>query len=1151
MGSRRADAGGAGGARGKRGSRGSGKAPLDNRLRMRAGGCLDETFLVEAGAGTGKTALLMERLRNIICDREVPMEGLVAITFTEKAAGELKSRLREELEKWEAVAEGERRDRVRAALDDIDKAVVSTIHSFCSSMLHERPVEAGVEPGFAVAESVEANELFEKAWEQWLEVEMVPGNHNLAPAFMLGATLENVKSLASALMSHREALAWLPEPVPLPEHETFLPWIRQETAALNEMMDRYLESRDDRLLPEIEKVERFVERSSALGGADWHAVYPELAALSGKVGRKGAARNWSSKGALDEAREKLSEVYAEAEEVAAALRHNAVVMLAGELARLAGIYERLKSERGVLDFDDLLLKARDLLRDNREARDYFKRKYKYILIDEFQDTDPLQAESAFFLAEKLDAHCSDWESAELQSGKLFLVGDPKQSIYRFRGADIEVYERAKKVLGRSGGVLEISVNFRSTPGIIDPVNLAFEKEMRPPEEGLYQPSYVPLKSFREDAGPGVVLLGSERELGEDARADQRRRYEAAAMAWCVKQAVEKSLWTVAQSDGAGRRPAGYGDMALLFWASTGLGIYEEALRSWGIPYRVAGGKAFYSRAEIRALVSVLSAVERPHDGIAMVAALRSPFFGISDEEVFLHWAETASLNYMETEGAGNVGKAFATLRKLRGRRNTGPLSSFLDGLYRESGALPVFYMRPQGEQRVANLLKISSMAAKLEESGPLTFKRFVRWVAEQEESGVEEGESPIREAGDDFVTVLTIHKAKGLEFPVVFLPGLWSRGRGGEEMLVIDRGSRKLDLKVSKNLGLMTRGWDEASRRESDIARAEKIRLLYVAMTRARDRIVLPCLFGAEAAAESAKGRGPGGPIVHLEEVLRLAAEGEVEWCERMNVPPSGLEVRRERASRIPDGDTGGGGPEYASLQARWESSMAEVLGEAAVASPRTSPTALLSEEVLSDAGEMLRDEAVEETTRGETGRKIGKLVHAAIEASDDLEPGLMRDLSLSLGMELGLDESSIDLARSMLEDFCRSDFAGRIRRALCVRKEVPFCVNVAHLGEPAGKRAPLVEGTADLLMLEDDGWRVVDFKTDAIQEAGVRERANHYRPQGACYALCLSKVLRRPVVEVIFYFLRPQRSCAFPVDRPFIREAALAVRDKLTPPSV
>lgn len=1120
----------------------SGKSPTDSRNRMRAASCLGDSFLVEAGAGTGKTALIMDRLRNIICASGAPMESIAAITFTEKAAAELKSRLRTNLEEWEAAAEGREKERAGAALRSIDRAAVCTIHSFCSTLIRERPVEAGVDPGFAVADAAEAEGLRDIAWDAWLEERMVADNRMLRPVFEAGASTQVIRGLADSLLKHWHLLHWSPAAVDLPSPRSLIAEVERELAAFEDIAGQNVKKKEDKLLAEANKVRSFLELAerrieAASGEAErfWGALAPAMAGLNIRTKRRGSAANWTSKESLGRARELLSGIDDFLKDNAGAYSHNAVVYLIEELKIFVNIYQKVKRERGVLDFDDLLIVARDMLKDSWEVRRYYKNRFKAILIDEFQDTDPLQAEVAFLLAERPDGAGEAWDEVDLERGKLFIVGDPKQSIYRFRGADIEIYEKSKRILEGSGEVLPIYVNFRSTPGIIDPVNLTFEHVMRPPEEGDYQPDYIPLSPFRESGSPGLEILRAGTEFADLPPADDRRAYEASAVAWSIREAVDKKRWTVYDKAAGADRPATYGDIALLFRATTGLSFYEEALRSWEVPYRVAGGKAYYARAEVRELTSVLTAVERPHDGVAVFGALRSVFFGLSDEKIFLHWSRAGGLDYTRVDAQGSVGRAFAVLRELRELRNSVRLVTFMELLFERTGALPSLFMRPQGEQRVANLMKMSAMASRLEESGPITFKRFVRWVSDRGVREVDEGESPVRETGDDFVTVLTIHKAKGLEFPVVYLPGLWSTDRKDVGPVVLNRGAENLQVCLSKTLGLSTLDWEAASKREGAVLEAEKIRLLYVAMTRARDRLVLPCLFGAGYAAE---GKGKIlGHFKHLETLLDAVRAGGAKWADDTKVPPKGLDRCREKALRLPGMKEKAGGHDFGDTLDTWLKSLERTLENMASYLPVTSPTgltpkleaALGPKEIDAPPG---GKPGLEGEPPSDVGRKIGSLVHSVLERDPSWDSQSMQALAMSLGTEAGLRADAIDHASGLLARFSESAFAKRLRAARFTGREVPFCLPLEAT----------VEGVADLVIEEDDGWRVVDFKTDGVAEDEVEERANHYRMQGACYALCLSKILRRPIKEIIFYFLTPQKAHIFEADEALHEDARRAI---------
>jgi ATP-dependent helicase/nuclease subunit A len=423
---------------------------------------------------------------------------------------------------------------------------------------------------------------------------------------------------------------------------------------------------------------------------------------------------------------------------------------------------------------------------------------------------------------------------------------------------------------------------------------------------------------------------------------------------------------------------------------------------------------------------------------------------------------------------------------------------------------------------------------------------------------VDEGESPVRESGDDFVSVLTIHKAKGLEFPVVCLPGLWSSSKKTVGPVVLDREAGRFEVRLNKDLGLSTRGWEEASKRERDVLEAERIRLFYVAMTRARDKLVLPCLFGAglppedAGGARASKGKKKAedkpskkaakilGHFKYMESLLQAVGSGSARWAEVTRVPPKGLDFCREGALR-PTGARVRSRRDFATSLDSWRDALAETLRGMSASTPVTSPTALTPPlETAAGAGEEEAG-AVASSSSGSgpgadysagIGMKVGSLVHSVLESDPGWDGDTMEKLAASLGAELGLPAGAIGHAAGLLRRFSVSEFANRLRGARYIGREVPFCLPMEAT----------VEGVADLVMEEDDGWRVIDFKTDGLSEDEVGERADHYRLQGACYALCLSKILGKPVKEVIFYFLSPQKAHVFEADKPLLDEARAAI---------
>jgi ATP-dependent helicase/nuclease subunit A len=823
----------------------------DARARRRAAEDLDTSFLVEASAGSGKTTLLVARILSWVRSGRATLPEIVAITFTEKAAAELRLRVRESVEAARPRAETAERARLDQALADLELAPIRTIHAFCGDLLRQRPVEAGIDPGFRIAAPLEAALLFDETWERWLEPAAAEAPPALHEAIALGIPLETLRELASALVVERDLLAGLPALRP----EDFADLNREVRTMLRELAAGApggKRAEDDRLVRHLADLLAWVEQTDSLGEAEQiGAVLTELPLRN--PSRLGAQAAWGGSPRINAARTALVDIGDRVKAARAVRLHNVAAALAGWLAGFVRAYGARLARLGLLDFHDLLAEARDLLRDRPDVRRDFQQRYRTLLVDEFQDTDPLQLEIAFFLAEDPAGPAAPaWDQVRLAPGRLFLVGDPKQSIYRFRRADIETYERARAIVAAQGEVLTLHTNFRSVGRLLAAVNRLFETQMQPPEDGAYQPAYAPVVPAPDaPEGDGPLVLEWPPEAPPPAGVEARRAGEAAALAAVVRGAVADRAWTVRDRGRGPARPATFGDVVCLFRTLGAVAIYEDAFRAAGVPYRALGGRHYFARSEVGWALAALTAVEDPHDPVALVAALRSPFFGVPDGALLAHKAAGGRPSYLTPlppESEPDLGHAWRVLRELHARRVRESPAAIVEALYAETEVLATYALDPPGEQRVANLLRILDTARALEAAGRGTFRALVRWLRAQDRGGYEESESPIVEEGDEVVRLMTVHSAKGLEFPVVILPDLeWDRGTDSRRLWV-DRRAEAMELGIS--LGKVG-DWEvesdnvEALRdREQRRADAEQLRLFYVATTRARDHLVLPLLFG-------------------------------------------------------------------------------------------------------------------------------------------------------------------------------------------------------------------------------------------------------------------------------------------------------------------
>ncbi len=1056
------------------------------------------TFVVRAGAGTGKTTVLLERLLSLIRSGVSRLDQIAAITFTERAAGELRVRLRAEIEAALDALSPERERRLfLEALGALERAPIATIHAFCAGILRDHPVEAGVDPEFTVLEEAAARLFYTQTWQEWLARELHTSGSLLKRALRLGLTLEHLEAAATFLLDHRDCLHLLPSPLPSPLppfQETF----KRAVEKLASLQHLCLDPRD-RALEQIRLLTCLAGSWAEEGQGE--RLLAKRIPLSPKVGSRSA---WQGEKVLGEVRSLLAHLAQEWQKAQRVFFHNLAAELSQWLCGYVGYCQGKKRERGLLDFTDLLLFTRDLLKFHPDVRHTLQQKYHAILVDEFQDTDPLQVEIVFFLAEA-GARAKDWTEAEIQPGKLFVVGDPFQSIYRFRRADVAMYQQACAALGRMGEVATLEANFRTRAPLVDFFNETFSRLM----SGASFP-YVPLVSTRfEFHGKEVTCLPVPPGLlsSKPSRTEERQA-EARVAAAFLKRVVEwgdLSLW--------GEERLRYRDIALLFRTYQAMEVYAEALRSLGVPHRVFGGRQFYRRPEIGMLLALLRSLENPWDREALVAVLRSPLFGFSDEDLFLFSTTGGTLNYTVAPPSGvhaapRFSSAFGFLLEFHRCRNALSPAVLLEELYARSHLLPLLALLPQGEQAVANLLKVCDLARSC---GPsLTLHAFVRFLDKMEREGWEE-EAPLSEAGEEAVWLLTVHKAKGLEFPVVLLADATPPRRVRSPVGVMDRSAGKLAIRLGpRPLGCETLGWGELEEKERWEEEEEEKRLLYVALTRARDLVVIPLLPGKRRGGvgslvgvevgEDSYGKGiypfgPAGPQVFIYDSRKLeipppsspasfSLEGrERETVERYQAWQQRLQALKER------GLQGG-----------------VVLDTTRLTRGSGSPLPLAGGGPLLQQGGKLP-----------LGRLVYKALHADLGDPEEAE---------KLVQSFGVGEEKARQLLSWVQGALSSPALSRARSAEKCFYEVPFTY---ACGEG------ILEGVVDLVFVEEGEVVGVHFKAEVL--AG--ELKEQCRRQALLSALALEALgggLR--VKEVVVLFLPKGEEAVYPWGEEAKREA-------------
>jgi ATP-dependent helicase/nuclease subunit A len=1049
---------------------------LDELNRGRAAEDLGNCYCVEASAGTGKTSLLLGRILSVLRNKKSTIERIAAITFTEKAALELKLRLRESLEEEMVSSPADLARDWRDALEGLESARISTIHSFCASLLRERPVEAGVDPYFETLDELEAELLFEEVWERWLSLEAENIGSALRRPLFLGIAPGQLRKAAREIYRHRDLQALPADEVGEEEIEMHVQFLAREVDRLLQIAEEHCIHLEDRAFLQIKSLKGKVDGAQELRGLEREYALLHFPRINARAGNK---NNWRPKEICGECKAILADLQAKVESMRRRLGEAVMAEVLEALGGFLSVLEAEKVSRGVLDFDDLLLKTRNLLRDNPRARGAFQNRFDYILVDEFQDTDPLQAEIIFFLAEEKPI-ARDWREVKLKPGKLFIVGDPKQSIYRFRRADIEVYEEAKGVLG-SDRIVPIYRNFRSRPRLIHWINSCHEKLIQRSEDGEYQPAYQPLEaSLDEEGGEPRVTVIRDSAAGEKKDIEEARLAEARYLARYIEGLIS-SGWAA-------------GDIAVLMPQTTQVELFEEAMEEVGIQCRAERGRGFFRRGEIRDMARLLLALERPGDPLAVIAALRTAYLGFSDEELAWYRSRGGRFNYLDKGEPGSLGEegehfsnAFAWLKSYHMVKETLPISELILRMIDDLGARELCLLHPRGEEGVFNLEKLVELARHFEMVERAGFRKFVFWLRDRVEGRVEEVEAGIPDDEGAAVKVMTVHKAKGLEFPVVMLANLGG-GRKGERDIIADhrRGIYHLSLDI-EGVRIATPSYEEAREREQHREEAERRRLFYVATTRARERLVIVDF-------RSGLRRGDFQKFLdELEEPFEMMrAEGIME---ELSEPDLAL-VGAEEGARLPV-------PFF--LEEKFNGS-----------TPTLKVTLPLRERGRTYGQRFIHRAASEGNIvaevgegRGMHGRVVGILYHRLMKEVrlDEYAGGGGKILRRIAGP--AVKEVAEEVCR-LVDNTLNSPILERARKARRVFREVPF----TYLQDEN-----LSEGVIDLLIEEEDGLVIVDYKSDHLRDGELQEKVNLYREQMERYRFAAERITGKKVKEVVLLF--------------------------------
>ena len=1006
----------------------------------------EHDICLSAGAGSGKTTVLIDRLIHLLTKCQVDLREIVAITFTEKAAAELKTRLSGALRK----RGGDRPSGGTPWQYDLTQAWIGTIHSFCGLLLRENALEAGLDPAFEVLDEVKREALCRWTVEGWID------------------------GMLTAAEQGQGKLAPLLERMELKRIRAMLEGLIVEPLKFSTLADRY---------------------------------------AGDSAPEESTEHRWVREALMDAAGDLMA-------------RWNTV-----------------QAEQGKVNFDGLLSHARDLLRDHPQIRARYQGQFRYVHIDEFQDVDGVQADLIRLLCgfEKGEIECPP---------RLFIVGDPQQSIYRFRGADVDQFAQMRQAIERRDGLsLNLTRCFRSQARLVGFFNHAFSQVFVPPE-GLpeeRQIPYIPLTTVRpaDPSAPAVEFLF----LPTDLKVGQARAMEADTLARRLRQMIDDREQVIGerQADGTEkRREIRPGDIALLFRAMTDVQIYEKALRDYSIPFYTVAGSGFFEKQEVMDVLNALRLLSRPHDRLALVSVLRSPWVGCSDGTLYWiaaegAWEDLRSEAFRQRIGpeeAARLDGFLSWFEDLRRQRDRLSIADLLTDLLHRTFYRTALTVQPDGRQALANLRKLLDLARQLDSLPGSTLHDFVAHFEERQEYTSREAESALEVEEGDTVKLMSVHKAKGLEWPVVVVVDL---GRGflkpTEDLLCdpdVGIGMKLRDARLEMKAG------PDYEKVKAGIVRLDAVeqqRLLYVAATRVRDRLILSGAFNSEKFQPALGGDSSwlqwiravypltGEPVAYSDDGQEMPIRVDLPPVVELSAPLRGMawpeltqKIRDTASQAVPD--------ETAWLAQLPLPPLDGLPGRVAVTELElfeTCPRRYQLRRLLQlpeDRGPSPLSEAEEEVGERTPALSVGALVHAALQqlpadATPDRLPGILQTIIQRWdedAVEIGSDAEGA--AVRLLEGWLKSGRWAEIRESPERQHEVPFTLRMAD--------GFCLIGRFDLLYRDASGrWYVLDYKTDRLDGLASAHVEAYYALQQRAYGLAAARLLGKKFAGVTFTFLR------------------------------
>ena len=1089
--------------------------PPDQDARLRIREDLERNFLVEAGAGSGKTTSLVDRMVALVRNRACKVEEIAAVTFTRMAAAELRQRFQVELERAASrLQPGDpQRKLLDEAIQDIDRAFLGTIHSFCARLLRERPLEAGLDPGFREVQETEEYRSRKKSWTDFLERLAADADPRLLELTRLGIPPAALEEAFDQLVENPD-VDFVHEPAGPPDADA----VARLRAEFDDLLDRASALMQDRQPPD--GWDSLGKRMRTLlywrRSLDWDdpAVFFDAVAKLHRIRTKPIQKRWADTPggkreakALGEDIREFGEAGGTADRLLKSWWAYRYPVALGVAKAAADTYAGERKSQGKVTFQDLLVLSADLLRSNPQARRELGQRYRRVLVDEFQDTDPLQAEILLLLASDPDTNGNEWRGVVPRPGALFVVGDPKQSIYRFRRADISLYELVKRRFADFGKVLHLEANFRSLEDFGELVQGVFKGDPGFPEEDSdRQASFAPLLARMK--GPG--LLATYRVAG--AKQADIARDDAARIAGEIAHRV-------ASGD---RQP---GDFMILTRTRKFLSVYARALEDRNLPVEVSGtGVGFED--ELRAFLLLFRCLADPEHRTRVLAALTGPFFGLSLDRIVRYRDNGGSLSIdFKPAGDCEVSEAIGVLHRWWRLARREPADVTAERLVDEIGLFPLAAAGALGEMRAGALVYLLDAVRARALDGDSSLAGAVD--AMETALDWDDAEAPLIPGRPNCVRVMNLHRAKGLEAGVVFLaapfgvydwpPGMHvSREGGGRARgtipIVVSHG-------FSREIIAQPLDWETSQQTEREFEEAEQVRLLYVAATRAKHELWIASGSGLPRVVKPSPWKTVEDWVTASSRSRNANSSCHCAVVDDLpiDLPPLPDRLDRSTDLAVPIADATAAVAQNSEPTYRVESVTGRAKGDDG---PGDSGGAEEDVRTVEFAPAALGPET--------GGYEWGSVVHEVLAVAgegihgDALEQ-LARDLLIEY--ERPVDPTGapteLDTLLALVQSVRRSDIWARAMASPERHSEIPFAVN----RNGGGDHPAVIEGVIDLVFKDGARWVVADYKTDTGDDPEFEERVGRYRVQIDLYAECWEQLTGEEVGERVLVFTTQGRT--------------------------